>query len=118
MRDYQKRKNNPYLLPKNLYAEVKYMAKDYKRLKEEYEELSNMCEENRNWAKLCTVAAKISAIDMALLRLPEEYRPGILRNIENERSKDGYYPNNADYRTYQKYKQRFIYFIAENMNYV
>lgn len=118
MRNYQKTKNNPYLLPKFLYAEVKYMIKDYKRLKEDYEMLSAMSSENRNWAKLCTEASKISAIDMALLRIPEEYRLGVVNNIEHERSRDGYYPADADYRTYQKYKQRFIYYVAENLNYV
>ena len=116
--DYQKTKNNPYLLPKNLYSEVKYMIKDYSRLKGEYEELSNTKNEDRNWAKLCTVASKIAAIDTAILRIPKEYRLGAINNIENERSKDGYYPNNADFRTYQNYKRRLIYYVAENMNYV
>lgn len=118
MRDYQRKKNNPYALPKNLYGEVKYLIKDYKRLKEEYEELSNTDGEKRNWAKLCTVASKIAAIDTALCRIPTEYRKGVINNLENERSKDGYYPLNADYRTYQIYKQRLIYYVAENMNYV
>jgi len=36
MRNYQRTKNNPYLLPQHLYGEVKYMLKDYQRLKEEY----------------------------------------------------------------------------------
>lgn len=118
MRDYQHKKNNPYLLPKNLYGEVKYLIKDYERLKEEYKELSVVCEEQRNWAKLCTAAAKISAVETALLRIPPEYRSGLMNNFENEGKKEGYYPINADYRTYQKCKQKLIYFVAENMNYV
>lgn len=118
MRNYQKKKNNPYLLPNFLYGEVKYIIKDYKRLKNEYETLSAITTEERNWAKLCTVASKISAVDTALLRIPEEYRFGVINNIEYERSKDGYYPPDADYRTYQKYKQRLIYHVAENLHYV
>jgi len=118
MRNYQRTKNNPYLLPQHLYGEVKYMLKDYQRLKEEYEELSNDMSEERNWAKLCTTASKISAIDTAVSGIPEEYRTGVLNNIRHERSRDGYYPNDADFRTYQNYKQRLIYLVAKNMNYV
>ncbi len=118
MREYQCKKNNPYLLPKNLYYQVKYMIKDYQRLKEEYEKLSNTCEEERNWVKVCTTATKISAIKTALLKIPVEFREGLLNNIDNERNIKGYYPLNADQRTYQKYKQKLIYYVAENMNYV
>ena len=118
MRNYQKKKNNPYLLPKNLYAECKYLIKDYDRLKEEYTRLTNCDDEERNFALLCTVAAKISAVETALDLIPEVYRDGVFNNLINERTKSGYYPINADFRTYQNYKQRFIYFVAKNMNYV
>lgn len=118
MRDYQRKRNNPYKLPHNLYNEVKYMIKDYKRLKEEYEFLTSAEEKDRNWVKLCTVATKISAIDSAITAIPQEYRSGLLKNLEYERSKDGYYPPDADFRTYQNYKQRLIFLVAQNMNYV
>lgn len=118
MRNYQRKRNNPYLLPQNLYGEVKYLLKDYKRLKEEYQHLSEGDTEDRNWLLLCTVASKISAVDTAVLSIPQEYRKGVLNNIENERSKAGYYPADADYRTYQTYKQRLIYLVAKNLNYV
>lgn len=118
MRDYQPKKNNPYKLPQNLYGEVKYMIKDYDRLCEDYAILTDLPDEERNWAKLCTVAAKLAAIRTALSALPEEYRGGILNNINNERSKNGYFPPNADFRTYQSYKQKLIYLVAKNMNYV
>jgi 2'-5' RNA ligase len=118
MRDYQPKKNNPYRLPQNLYNEVKYMIKDYGRLKEEYEELTAEAEEKRNWVKLCTVASKLSAIKNAFSTIPAEYRDGLIKNLENERTRDGYYPLNADYRTYQNYKRKLIYFAALNMNYV
>lgn len=118
MRDYQRKKNNPYLLPRYLYSEVKYIIKDYERLKKEYETLSATTGEERNWAKLCTVALKITAVETALLRIPEEYRDGVLNNLEYECRRDGYYPPGADYRTYQRYKQRLIYHVAENLNYV
>ncbi len=118
MRNYQRKKNNPYLLPKNLYGEVKYMLKDYERLKEEYQKLTEDNSEERNWLLLCTVASKIAAIDAAVSGIPREYRKGVLNNLENEHSKKGYYPADADYRTYQTYKQRLIYLVAKNMNYV
>lgn len=118
MRDYQPKKNNPYRLPHNLYCEIKYMIKDYERLNEEYKTLTDMPEDERNWVKLCTTASKISAIKTAVLRIPREYRKGVLNNLENENSRDGYYPVNADFRTYQSYKQRLIFYVAQNMNYV
>lgn len=118
MRDYQPKRNNPYLLPPNLYSEVKYMIKDFERLNKEYKEITDVFSEDRNWAKICTVASKISAIKTAMLQIPPEYRSGLFKNIMNERTKDGYYPCNADYRTYQSYKQKLIYSVARNMNYV
>lgn len=118
MRDYQPKKNNPYRLPANLYREVKYMIKDYPRLIEEYKELTGVSDEERNWVRLCTVATKISAIKTAIASIPSEYRRGVLNNLENENTKDGYYPMNADFRTYQNYKQRLIFYVAKNMNYV
>ena len=118
MNDYQPKRNNPYLLPDNLYREVKYMVKDYGRLKEEYKALDKASEEERNWARLCTTASKIAAIRAAIAAIPREYRDGVLNNLQNENSRKGYYPINADYRTYQGYKQKLIYTAARNMNYV
>ena len=118
MKDYQPKRNNPYRLPPNLYNEVKYMIKDFDRLNEEYSGMTNVFDEDRNWAKLCTVASKLSAINTAILRIPPEYRSGVINNLMHERTPDGYYPSNADYRTYQSYKQKLIYSVAKNMNYV
>lgn len=118
MRDYQPKKNNPYRLPPNLYNEVKYMIKDFTRLREEYNSMTEKYDEERNWAKICTVASKLSAINTAMLQIPPEYRGGVINNLNHERSPDGYYPSNADYRTYQSYKQKLIYSVARNMNYV
>ena len=118
MRDYQRKKNNPYRLPPNLYREVKYMVKDYPRLVEEYKTLTDAPEEERCWVKLCTVASKISAIKTAISAIPFEYRKGVLNNLENENTKNGYYPIDADFRTYQNYKQKLIFYVAKNMNYV
>ncbi|MBR4330077.1 MAG: hypothetical protein IKP71_09510 [Candidatus Riflebacteria bacterium] len=118
MREYQPKKNNPYRLPQNLYNEVKYIIKDYKRLKEEYTALTEAPEAERNWVRLCSAGAKISAVNRAIEEIPPEYRVGVMNNMENERSRDGYYPDNADYRTYQTYKRRLIFHVAKNMNYV
>lgn len=37
MRDYQRMKNNKWILPTNLYRQTLYAIRDYERLKEEYE---------------------------------------------------------------------------------
>ncbi len=115
MSDYQR--NNSYRLPPNLYREVKYLIKDQDRLESELAHLEQEGED-RDFRKLCTVCHKLSAIHTALEMIPEAYRKGVLDNLKYERTKSGYYPPNADFRTYQTYKQRLVYHTAKELNYV
>jgi len=118
MRDYQPKRNNPYKLPQHLYREVKYILKDYDRLCADLSAMQEESEECRDWARLCTTAQKIAAIRSAFEQIPHPYRKGIRNNLKYENSKDGYYPPNADFRTYQTYKQRLIYYTAKELHYV
>lgn len=130
MRDYQRKRNNPYVLPWNLYREMLYAIRDYDRLVEEY---NNRLEEgmspesdspsggktNRTGdptgmkvVKLSEISRRILAIDKARMVIPEEYMNGIWNNI----IKGTAYPRNADPRTYGTWKGRFVYEVARNLN--
>lgn len=130
MRNYQRQKSNPYLLPHNVYMQTLYLIRDYERLKEEYGELlydpSYKFDDRRravgrisrpaeNKALLLSnISTKTKAIENAVNAIPEHYRRGVWRNIINGER----YPDGADVRTWQTYKQRFIYYTAKNMQYV
>ena len=126
MRHYQKKRNNPYILPHNLYMSVLYIIRDYERLKSEREyiltasplppdgqprgmSISNPTEDKA--MKLIAVSSQIDVVDKALRTVPKEYRKGVMDNILYE----SWYPIDAGVRTYQYWKQRFIYYVAKNM---
>lgn len=130
MRNYQRQKNNPYLLPHNVYMQVLYLIRDYERLKEEYNELlydpaykfddrrrviGGISRPVENKAlTLANISVKTRAIENAIASIPEHYRRGVWQNIMNGQ----HYPEGADVRTWQTYKQRFIYYTAKNMHYI
>lgn len=116
MRNYQSKKKNPYLLPHNVYMQTLYLIRDYERLKEEYSQLMNPSTTMSKQSKKIrgVICQKIDAIENAAKEIPEYYQKGVWNNVLY-----GYrYPINADIRTWQTYKQRFIYYTAQNMQYV
>jgi len=131
MRDYQSKKNNPYELPDTLYKRVLALVRDYERLKEEYHHvlesgptpstvknhpkgtyIANPTE--RKALRLSLISGELKAIEQALVIVPHEYRDGILNNINYFIR----YPDDADRSTYSRWKQRFLYHVAENAGYV
>lgn len=125
MRNYQRKKDNPYLLPHNLYMRTIYLIKDYDRLKQQEKELSrisiSVCFDDMPKAKykfgsgvensavrLAEIGAEIKAIEDALETIPEFFRKPIMDNIKYGNR----YPLGADERTFRRYKQRFIYEVA------
>ena len=126
---HQPGKKSSYLLPHNLYMQVLYIIRDYDRLKDEYHELVDISArrlvdkitgneiekhtENRA-IKRIQILEKLKAIEQALINIPQEYRQGIKHNIMYK----SWYPNDAGISTYRRWKQRFIYYVAENLNYV
>jgi hypothetical protein len=116
-------------LPDNLYKSVKYIIKDYDRLKGEYQNIlmqsatppdgmpkgKGTGNPTMDKAIKCeTVSRQIDSIDTALIMVPIEYRRGVF----NEARYGGGFPLGADPRTYQRWKQRFIYWVADNMGLV
>lgn len=126
-REYQRKKNNPYLLPDNLYDATISLIRDYDRLKQRYEEIlhgsplppdgmprgsgvGNPTEQKA--IKMEAIFQQLQNIEQALLQVPSEYRNGVFR----EARFGGGYPIDAARSTYAMWKQRFVYHTAENMN--
>jgi len=129
LRDYQSVKNNPYLLPDTLYRRVIALIRDYDRLKDEYHEVlhsggqrpdgqprgtqvSNPTE--RKAIRMALISSELKAVEQAIVVIPHEYRNGVQDNVTYQVR----YPDDADPRTYRRWKQRFIYSVAANMNYI
>ena len=126
MRDYQRRKNNKYYLPKSVYHRTLWVIRDYERMKEEAESMlvcggaqndgmpkgSNLTDRVADVAvKRCDLIREIEAIDLSLLDIPEEYRDGVWYNIQYNKP----YPIGADRSTYGRYKSKFINQVARGL---
>lgn len=129
MRDYQRRKNNKYYLPKSVYHRTLWVIRDYERMKEEVESLVEISGVNtdgmprgneasdqvsRMVIKRCDLLKDVNVIDMALELIPEEYRVGVWNNIQYNKA----YPTYAAVRTFAMYKAIFIHSVAKGLNYV
>lgn len=127
MRDYQREKNNQYHLPKDLYRQTLYLIRDYYRLIEEY---GDMIDEGPDPENVCgggpgdptgalavrleSVHDRVTAIEKAKKSIPEEYIPGIWKNI----IWGSRYPDDANRSTYGRWKARFVYQVAKNMHWI
>lgn len=130
MKEYQRKKNNPYLLPHCLYMRTLYIIRDYNRLKAEAEQIlhassapvdgqptarSFKCSVTENKAmKLSEIDAEIYAIETALQEIPEFFRKPVMNNILYGVR----YPVGASTRTYKRYKQKYIYSVAKKLNFI
>lgn len=128
VRDYQKKKNNPWRLPKFLYKQTLNLIRDYHRLKEEYEAAiesgpqgtaggrSSMPGDptGAKVIKLEKLYERLCSIEKAKKEIPEEYMQGVWNSIVHGAA----YPNDADRTTYWRYKAKFIYQVAENMHWI
>lgn len=122
MKEYQRLKNNKYLLPHAVYIQTLWKIRDYYRLKEVSDELiygsggldgMPRCKELND--KTSKVAEKreryikdISLIDNELKLIPCEYQKGVWNSIMfGER-----YPEDAHRATYSEHKSKFIFSVA------
>ncbi len=100
MREYQKKRGNPYLLPHCLYMRTLYLIRDYPRLKARAQ--------NAQDSESGACANEVRAVEGALEMLPEFYREPVFNNIVYGCR----YPLGADERTFRRYKQRCVYYAA------
>lgn len=124
MRDYQRQKNNKYILPRAQYHRTLWLIRDYYRLKDEVEYIAEagpepgdgMPKGNQTSDPTAQKAIRISKhmdiialIDSEKARIPEEYRRGVWENIMYGTA----FPLDADRSTYGRIKSRFIYNVAK-----
>ena len=127
--DYQRRKDK-YILPPAVYHQTLWQIRDYHRLNEEY---ASVAEESpgpsdgmprgkggtsdptfQKAVKLERIGRIISAIDTAKSMIPPEYREGVWRSVMYREP----YPFDADRATYGRWKSRFVYAVAEKLNFI
>jgi hypothetical protein len=128
-RDYQPIKNNPYYLPRPLYKMSLAFIRDHHRMKEEYKAICEMSPPpadglprgsatgnptERLGIRRMELSNAIDAVEAALQAIPEEYRKGVYANIVLFQR----YPDDANPRTYRRYKAKFVYKVAEKMFWV
>lgn len=130
MRNYQSQKSNPYTLPHNLYARTLYLIRDYDRLKAEVNNIlfsspppsdgqptahgNNVSQTETKAIRLAIIKSEMEAVERALNEVPEFYRSGIIDNITNYSR----YPIGASSRTFKRYKQKFIFYVAKNLSWI
>ena len=126
MKEYQRTKNNPWILPRNLYMQTLYAIRDYERMKEEYEymiqgeavEMDGQPKGTRIGdptekmaAKVENIHDRLKAIEKAKNGIPKEYVKGVWQNIVY----GARFPHDAGRNTYGRYKSRFVYEVAKNL---
>lgn len=128
MKNYQPTKGQ-YALPKSIYYRVIYFIKDYPRLLEEkyaileatpppsetpeVQKQRNIRATETENIKYSDIVKDIRDIEETLIKaVPPEARKAIMSSILYGES----YPLDLDRRTYSRYKQRFIYRLAERRN--
>ena len=120
---------NKYQLPGTVRMRTLWLIRDYDRMKAEYYSLlengngppdgqprgsttGNPTE--RTGMKRADLARNLEAIEQALSTVPEEYRRGVWNNIVYRAR----YPMDAGQATYRRWRARFLYRTAKNMNFI
>lgn len=124
MRHYQRKRDNPYQLPHNVYMQCLYAVRDYDRLRKEMEDIlyaapgtpdgmprgSETSDQTGDKAvKREALRRRCETIEQALMLIPVEYRRGVLNGTMY-----GCFPDDANPETYRRWRRRFLYQIAKN----
>lgn len=125
MRDYQRKLNNSWHLPRTLYRRVLAVIRDYDRQREEINNILYGTAEHDGLSsgvpgkptenaamRMMQYTGDVEAVERALETIPEEYRMGVLDNIRyGDR-----FPCTAHYKTWLRYRQKLIYEVAKKLN--
>ena len=125
VRDYQPKKSK-YVLPKPVYHQAIWIARDYNRWVEELQEIDKKDTDVNSYIKsnvpgnpIETMYLKkesyldnINKMEQAVETIPEEYRKGVWNNVVNYKA----FPLDADRTTYSRYKSKLIKEIAERFD--
>ena len=117
-------KNNKFYLPKTLYRRVISVIKDYDRMRIEADNIlfgtpnkdiatfSGLVNKPTEKAaiRLAQYTNELEAIEKALEQIPKEYRKAVFRNVAfGER----FPAEGAAYKTWLRWRKRFINYCAE-----
>lgn len=58
--------------------------------------------------RLLVIDANIQAIECALAMIPNDYRAGVWASVQHRQR----YPDTANRKTWQKWRQRFVFYVA------
>lgn len=129
MRDYQRKKNNPYMLPTTIYRQVVWIVRDFDRMCDEYDDMiwdspeppdgqprgANIGKPTeREAVKRALLAERINAVEQSLKVVPEKYREAVLLNVQYCKK----YPKDYSRNTYGKWRARFLFEIAKKMFFI
>ena len=128
-RDYQRKINNRYKLPKAIYHQTLWIIRDYERVKKQLEntlncsnsnkDINSFIQTNRTSNPVLNEVIKrdkyfnyVKIIEKSLDIIPSEYQKGVWDNITKYKA----YPLDADRSTYGRYKSKFIHEVAERFD--
>lgn len=128
MRNYNPLKPKEYHLEQSLYLRVLHTVRDYPRMIEKVNEVLYGGGNNDGMPKSSDVGKPtekkaiaiaetqdtLNAIDKALKQIPIEYRQHIFDNVVHKIK----YPDFADKTTWSRWRMRFLYFVAVNLDLV
>lgn len=125
-KEYQRKYNNPYLLPKTLYNRTLGVIRDYERMKSERNDIlhGGSCAQDglprgsglgnpteSKALKLEQISRDMEAVEQALLLVDEDMRDGIMNNICYWVG----YPRYPSRSTWARNKRFFVYNTAKNL---
>ncbi len=128
-RDYQRKINNRYKLPRAIYHQTLWIIRDYERIKRQLENILNCSnsnsdinsyiQTNRVGNPVLNEVIKrdkyfnyVKIIEESLNVIPTEYQKGVWDNVTKYKA----YPLDADRSTYGRYKSKFIHEVAERFD--
>ena len=122
---YQHTKNNPFKLPHNTYMSMRYLLRDYERLRKELLSYTGSYDERMRAGVarrqpesdpeyVHELTRVLCAIGGAMQLIPEEYRRGLWRYIRYGESYSSY----AHRNTWRKWHNRLCFHTAEKLDLV
>lgn len=126
MRDYQRTKNNKYVLPQTVYLQAIYKIRDYDRMVLELERALESSPEpsdgmpkgtgtsnptERAVIKRSKYLNDVGVIKKCFEVVPDEYKKGVWNNIVFRKR----FPDDAARSTYGNYKALFIFEVAKEL---
>lgn len=128
MKERLYKKNNHYHLPRTLYRRVIAVIRDYRRQREEVNNIlygSHFSEIAVKGGlpkssvesiaiRLEKYTADIEAVEKALEKIPGEYQKGVFQNIADGKR----FPEGACYKTWLRWRKKFIWYTAEELKLV